>query len=126
MSEDSFFKKALSDPEIIDGMWYHMERWLDRMYKSPIEIIYGEMKTEMGENIVKAVQKYEILVDEEELIKALNYDRQQYEKGFNDCMKQYEGGCTDCAFEDKEMWEMPCMKCKRNSVDYWRMKGVKE
>ena len=31
-------------------------------------------------------------------------------------------GCKDCAFMDKEEWEMPCCKCKRNCKDYWRAK----
>ena len=29
-------------------------------------------------------------------------------------------GCQGCAFYDKEEWEMPCSKCKRNCKDYWR------
>ena len=29
-------------------------------------------------------------------------------------------GCSGCAFYDKEEWEMPCRKCKRNCKDYWR------
>lgn len=31
-------------------------------------------------------------------------------------------GCESCAFMDKEEWEMPCCKCKRNCKDYWRAK----
>ena len=31
-------------------------------------------------------------------------------------------GCQGCAFYDKEEWEMPCRKCKRNCKDYWRKK----
>lgn len=29
-------------------------------------------------------------------------------------------GCRGCAFEDKDDWEMPCVKCKRNCKDYYR------
>ena len=29
-------------------------------------------------------------------------------------------GCLGCAFWDREEWEMPCTKCKRNCKDYWR------
>ena len=29
-------------------------------------------------------------------------------------------GCQGCAYRDKDEWEMPCRKCKRNCKDYWR------
>lgn len=61
------------------------------MYKSPIEKIYGELQTQMvqeDENMVmKAIRKVGINVDKEELIKALQYDRNQYTKGYEDCKK---------------------------------------
>lgn len=58
------------------------------MYKSPIEIIYGQMETQMEGNILRAVQKYDINVDKEELIRALQYDRGQYQKGYRDAMEK--------------------------------------
>lgn len=58
------------------------------VYKSPIEIISSEIKMEIikqQENeIYKAVLNCGIKVDKDELIKALNYDRNQYEKGYQD------------------------------------------
>lgn len=30
-------------------------------------------------------------------------------------------GCVGCAYYDKEEWDMPCRRCKRNCKDYWRM-----
>lgn len=54
------------------------------MYKSPIEIIYDQIRLQHEGDIMKAVQKVNINVDKEELIKALQYDRGQYEKGFLD------------------------------------------
>lgn len=54
------------------------------MYKSPIEIIYGQMQTQIEGDILKAVQKVDIHVDKEELIRALQYDREQYDKGYAD------------------------------------------
>ena len=54
------------------------------MYKSPIEVIYGQVKTQMEGDIFKAVQNYGINVDKDELIKALAYDRNQYDKGYTD------------------------------------------
>ncbi len=58
------------------------------MYKSPIEKIYGELQTQMVQEdekmVMKAVRKVGINVDKGELIKALQYDRNQYEKGYED------------------------------------------
>ena len=54
------------------------------MYRSPIEIIYGQMETQMEGDILRAVQNYGINVDKEELTRALQYDRNQYEKGYAD------------------------------------------
>ncbi len=55
-------------------------------YRSPIDIIYGDIQTKVEGDIVKAIQGYNINVDKEELIKALNYDREQYKAGFKDAL----------------------------------------
>lgn len=31
-------------------------------------------------------------------------------------------GCSGCAYYDREEWDMPCAKCRRNCKDYWRVK----
>lgn len=54
------------------------------MYRSPIEITYGQMQMQIDNDIVRAVQSYNVNVDREELIRALQYDRNQYEKGYMD------------------------------------------
>ena len=54
------------------------------MYEPPIEIISERMNFEFEENVVRAVRKCGISVNKEELIKALQYDRGQYEKGYAD------------------------------------------
>ena len=54
------------------------------MYRSPIDIIYGQMQTQMEGDILRAVQSYGINVDKEELIRALQYDRHQYDRGYGD------------------------------------------
>lgn len=54
------------------------------MYISPITIMQGEMNVRVENEIIKAVQNIGIDVDKEELIKALAYDRKQYEKGYED------------------------------------------
>lgn len=58
------------------------------MYKSPIEKIYSELQTQIvqeDENtVMKAVRNVGLSVDKEELIRALQYDRNQYAKGYED------------------------------------------
>ena len=54
------------------------------MYKSPIDIYLDEIHTKIDDGVYSAVQNYGIAVDKDELLKALRYDRQQYEKGFAD------------------------------------------
>lgn len=54
------------------------------MYKSPIEIITGNIQTQIDDDIYKAVQNVGINVDREELLKALEYDRGQYEEGLRE------------------------------------------
>lgn len=57
------------------------------MYESPINAIMGEMQLAYEGEILKAVRKCNIIVDKEELVKALNYDRDQYKKGYEDGKK---------------------------------------
>ena len=55
------------------------------MYKSPIEIVLqaNEMiEAKMEQDIVTAVMQYDIKVNKDELLKALDYDRNQYDKGY--------------------------------------------
>ena len=54
------------------------------MYKSPIKIITGQIKTNYEDAIYSAVQNVVINVDREELLKALEYDRGQFEKGWKE------------------------------------------
>ena len=62
-------------------------------WESPIKLDYTpfwEQIVDAQENaIYKAVLKVNISVDREEMVKALKYDRQQYEKGYAD---GYENG----------------------------------
>ena len=54
------------------------------MYESPINIIIQKLCTKLESDCIKSVQSYGFDVDKEELAKALNYDRKQYEKGYAD------------------------------------------
>lgn len=62
------------------------------MYDSPINIIYNKVEESFENEILKAVQKAGITVDKEELIKALQYDRDQYIKGYEDGISEKTRG----------------------------------
>ena len=49
----------------------------------------------MENNILRAVQQQDIHVDKHELLRALQYDRSQYEKGYEDAMTSIVR-CKDC------------------------------
>jgi hypothetical protein len=51
------------------------------MYEAPIQITYGQIKKMMEDGVLRAVQSYGVKVDKPELLRALQYDRGQYEKG---------------------------------------------
>ena len=54
------------------------------MYESPIKIITGKMQTQIDGDIYRAVQNVGINVDRTELLKALEYERGQFEEGFRE------------------------------------------
>ena len=54
------------------------------MYESPIEMISRQVRTQQEENVYKAVLEVGVNVDKEELIRALKYDRDQYNRGYHD------------------------------------------
>ena len=61
------------------------------MYKSPIEFIEStsdhfaiEIQKAKDEIVYQAVSKIGVEVDKEELLKALKYDRDQYQRGYSD------------------------------------------
>ena len=94
-------------------------------YKSPIEIIEDEIEVSFQSEIMKAVQSYGIYVDKDELIKALNYDRGQYQKGYDDAKDKYEkaldkicdflarGHTEESGWNDKDKWKEWCL----NEID---------
>ena len=60
------------------------------MYESPITAILTDMETLYEKECVKVVQSCGFNVNKDELTKALQYDRKQYDKGYadgyNDCV----------------------------------------
>ena len=63
-------------------------------YRSPVSIflvgdIISEMSKSIDDSIVTTInQSIGVGVDKEELIKALNYDRNQYNRGYNDAKEE--------------------------------------
>lgn len=65
------------------------------MYECPIDVIMHDLPNRIirnEENVIAVeIQKQlEVKVDNAELMKALAYDRNQYEKGFEDAKKKFE------------------------------------
>lgn len=74
------------------------------MYRSPIELLITDIDTQIveqqEEQIYKAVVNIIPSVDKEELLRALKYDRGQYEKGYADGERDAMNSlvrCKDCA-----------------------------
>lgn len=57
------------------------------MYKSPIEIIH-EQAQKIENGIFKVLHNMDINVDKNELMKALKYDRDQYNAGYADGLER--------------------------------------
>lgn len=92
------------------------------MYESMIKVIEQQVQVHMEDEVMRAVQRVGISVDKEELIRALKYDRGQYEKGYddgkNDIIQRFIREdeayiCPLCAYFGRSLGEpAPCRKCK--------------
>lgn len=51
-------------------------------YQSPIKLMEQQMRTSVEGNILRAVQSVGVDMNKDELIRALQYDREQYAKGY--------------------------------------------
>ena len=80
------------------------------MYKSPIDMFsvteyLHNIEEQIESTVYEAVTKVGINVDKEELIRALQYDRDQYEKGYADGLNEHPEVvmCKDCKW-----WSQQC------------------
>jgi hypothetical protein len=90
-------------------------------YKSPIELIAGNLQTRIENDAVKVVQSYGFNVDKAELEKALKYDRDQYDKGYADARKKYErptGHWESVGFVGMKYAWFRCSKCHKTTKIY--------
>ena len=91
------------------------------MYKSPIEIIQGQMKMQMEGDIYRAVQSYDINVDKAELLRALKYDRDQYLAGYRDGKADEKASivrCKDCRGTMSGITHPSC-RCLCERISRW-------
>lgn len=56
-------------------------------WEPPVKLVEEGTETKIEGDIIKAIKSYDIDVDKEELIKALNYDRNQYKAGYKDALE---------------------------------------
>ena len=54
------------------------------MYESAVRIIHDDLRVKQEESVLTVIQNLGIDVNKEELIKALQYDRNQYDEGYAD------------------------------------------
>lgn len=78
MKLEQVWHQSFTSKEILD---------MENGYKSIAEIICKDLEARFEDDVFKVVQKYDINVDKEELIKALNYDRNQYKAGYKDALE---------------------------------------
>ena len=74
------------------------------MYKSPIEIYASQMSVEYENGVLQYVQKYFPYVDKDELYKALQYDRNQYDEGFVDGATELANRLKEWFVENSNYW----------------------
>lgn len=93
-------------------------------YKCPIESfsdidqIIECVKDEFDNNVYKAVLRAGVQVDKSELIRALQYDRDQYLKGYSDAKAEYDRGHAHWEeFNGKTELCLICSKCSHNYIE---------
>jgi len=85
-------------------------------YESPVRIIVGEMTSKIEDDIMQVVKSYGIEVNKAELMRALQYDRDQYEKGYQDgeAHRIHEG---EKPYKDGARWR--CGRCSIAVSRFW-------
>jgi len=89
-------------------------------YKSPVQLITNQMQTKLEGQILEAIQNVGVVVDKEELIKAMNYDRDQYasgfENGYNKAIDDYKQSIEtlEKAYKDRNYAAYQLKGAKRN------------
>ena len=94
------------------------------MYECPIDVyvkeIVNKMDSDLESEIYKAIMKVGINIDKEELIRAIQYDRDQYFKGYEDARQKIKSDLTDIVNTKLKKWTMldSLDRCRGIGVDY--------
>ena len=80
-------------------------------YAPPVSLNLNDFQYDIGDAVVRAIAKAGIQVNQEELLKALKYDRGQYKAG-------YDAGFADRFIETLHI--VRCRECK-----FWETYGFK-
>ncbi len=86
-------------------------------YEAPIKIIMQEMQAPQENQVYQAIQNIGVDVDKEELLKALSYDRNQYEKGYR-AAKSEIVHCKDCRLAKESNHFDGWYFCKNNQMTH--------
>ena len=91
------------------------------MVMTPLSITYEEVKKDIDgqiiESVMKATQAVNVTVDKEELLRALRYDRGQYDKGYADAKAEIVH-CKDCKHWIPYDWMFSEVWQSKNMADY--------
>lgn len=96
-------------------------------YIPPIQAYYAAKEKELEAAVMRAVESVDIHVDREELLKALQYDRGQYQKGYDAgfadgfCETLHVVRCMDCVYRQGD--ENPM--CMVHTEPYSNARGYK-
>lgn len=75
-------------------------------YKSPVILLLDSFDEEVVNNVYQIVNHYFVDVDKDELLKALRYDRDQYNRGrldgYHEAKKEIVQ-CKDCKYFERIM-----------------------
>lgn len=87
------------------------------MYESPITQYITDIQTKMEDQLMETLFGLGFDVDKEELMKALKYDREQYQKGYKDGRGSIVH-CKDCAcVRAVHMGNKFVYRCPMSTVD---------
>ncbi len=75
-----------------------------RGYEPPMRLIVDRMRTEYEDGALKLVQSYFPSINKEELRKALEYDRDQYDKGYVDGATEFASRLKEWFVENSNYW----------------------
>ena len=81
------------------------------MVMTPLSIAVEEVRDSISgqiiESVLKATRSVNVTVDKEELLRALHYDRGQYDKGYADAKAEIVH-CEDCVYRMKHNDDYMC------------------